>query len=119
MEDTIAAIATAYGEAGIGVVRISGKDALPLLEKIFKSGSLGEERLMRYGHIVDPSTGHVIDESMAVYFKGPRSYTAEDVVEIYCHGSLIALKNTLAAARMYSCSSSLKVAVNAIGTAPS
>ncbi len=112
MEDTIAAIATAYGEAGIGVVRISGKDALPLLEKIFKSGSREEagekarredgnsvpERLMRYGHIVDPSTGHVIDESMAVYFKGPRSYTAEDVVEIYCHGSLIALKNTLAVA---------------------
>ena len=111
MEDTIAAISTAYGEGGIGIVRVSGSGSLPLLEKIFIRGekkseeeSVGERsrtsgiahRQMMYGHVVDPADGHVIDECMAVFFRGPRSYTTEDMAEIYCHGSMVSLKNTLA-----------------------
>lgn len=99
MEDTIAAIATAYGEGGIGIIRISGSDALPLLEDIFvPAGPAAEasDRKLRYGHVEDPEEGKVIDECMAVAMKGPRTYTTEDMAEVYCHGSVVALKNTLA-----------------------
>ena len=103
MEDTIAAIATAYGEGGIGIIRLSGEDSKNILDKIFipKScqykKSIVNKRLY-YGHITDPSNGQVIDEVLAVYMKAPATYTAEDVVEIYCHGSIVALRKTLALA---------------------
>ena len=98
MEDTIAAIATAYGEGGIGIIRISGETALPLLEEIFEPFAQGEKpvnRKMTYGRIVDRQTGQTVDECLAVYMKGPRTYTAEDVVEIDCHGSVVSLRRTL------------------------
>ena len=110
MEDTIAAISTAYGEGGIGIVRVSGSESLPLLRKIFVAAGSADsgqqvtavdelqDRRMMYGHIVDPADGHVIDECMAVCFREPRSYTTEDMAEIYCHGSMVSLKNTLALA---------------------
>ena len=93
-EDTIAAISTAYGEGGIGVIRISGDMALDITGRIF-SPEL-RPRVMTYGHIKDDSTGETIDEVMVCYFKAPASYTAEDVVEIQCHGSLISLRKILA-----------------------
>ncbi len=92
-EDTIAAISTAYGEGGIGVIRISGEDTLDIVGKIF-SHEL-EPRKMTYGHIRDNVTGDLVDEVMVCYFKAPASYTAEDVCEIQCHGSLISLKKIL------------------------
>ena len=108
MEDTIAAISTAYGEGGIGIVRISGEEALPLLREVFvPAGSKGNEgrkiasceeltgRVMRYGHILDREEDRLIDECMAVFLKGPKTYTTEDMAEIYCHGSVVSLKNTL------------------------
>lgn len=100
MEDTIAAVATAYGEGGIGIIRISGCDAKPILEKVFVSKrSQNEEpivnRRLRYGHIVDLSNSQIIDEVLTVYMKAPATYTTEDVVEIYCHGSIVALRKTL------------------------
>ena len=112
MEDTIAAIATAPGEGGIGIVRISGEASRAILEKIFSrvkkeyhkqqsvsredekkffflpdamSETIGlpiEPRKMHYGFIYDNFSGELIDEVMAVWFKAPYSYTAEDVVEI-------------------------------------
>lgn len=95
-EDTIAAIATAPGEGGIGIVRISGDKALDILKKIFvPASSKIENRRLSYGHVVDPESGRTIDEVMAVYMKGPLSYTAEDVVEVQCHGSMISLRNIL------------------------
>lgn len=94
MEDTIAAIATAPGEGGIGIIRVSGENALPAVEKVFQGKPL-ENRKLRYGHICDNITGQTIDEVMAVYMKGPHSYTAEDVVEIQCHGSVVALRKIL------------------------
>lgn len=103
MEDTIAAIATAYGEGGIGIIRISGEGAKDVLDRIFvpkqnqRKESIVNKRLC-YGHIVDPARGQVIDEVLAVYMKAPFTYTTEDVVEIYCHGSVVALRKTLSLA---------------------
>lgn len=95
-EDTIAAVATAAGEGGIGIVRISGDEALDILNKVFVPVSKNiTNRVLSYGHIKDPATGKVIDEVMSVFMKGPHSYTAEDVVEIQCHGSSVSLRKIL------------------------
>ncbi|MCQ2546352.1 MAG: tRNA uridine-5-carboxymethylaminomethyl(34) synthesis GTPase MnmE [Clostridia bacterium] len=91
MNDTIAAIATAYGEGGIGIIRISGPEAREILSGIF-DGKIQNRRLS-YGHVYDGE--QIIDEVMAVYMKAPASYTAEDVVEINCHGSMVSLLKTL------------------------
>lgn len=93
--ETIAAISTAWGEAGISVVRLSGPEAAELAGKALRTSTpLAEAppRTMIYGHLVDLE-GKVLDEILAVRFQGPRSYTAEDVAEIHCHGgSLVAQK---------------------------
>ncbi len=98
MEDTIAAIATPYGEGGIGIIRISGSDSLRILSDIFEfNGSSCEfqNRRLTYGRIIDKDENRIIDEVLAVYMKGPGTYTAEDVVEINCHGSIVSLRKTL------------------------
>ena len=97
MDDTIAAVATAYGEGGIGIIRISGEKSLDILEEIFEFHGIEEivNRRMTYGKIVDRDNGQTIDEVLAVYIKGPATYTAEDVVEINCHGSTVSLRKTL------------------------
>lgn len=99
MESTIAAIATSPGESGIGIIRISGEESLNILNKIFYPASKNLEpkdnhRQLIYGHIKD-ERGHIIDEVLAVYFPAPKTYTAEDVVEIDCHGGIVPLSNTL------------------------
>jgi tRNA modification GTPase len=106
MEDTIAAIATAYGEGGIGIIRLSGEDAKAILDKIFipKQNQYAESivnKRLYYGHVIDPVGKHMVDEVLAVYMKAPATYTSEDVVEIYCHGSIVALRKTLALALKY------------------
>lgn len=100
MEDTIAAIATAYGEGGIGIIRISGEESKKILNKIFRPKNLDNiqsivNKRLYYGHIVDPDNQKTIDEVLAVYMKKPATYTTEDIVEIYCHGSVVSLKKTL------------------------
>ena len=97
-DDTVAAVATAMGEGGIGIVRISGERALEILNKVFCSvkKSPVENRKLTYGFVEDNFTGEKIDEVMAVYMKAPHSYTAEDVVEIQCHGSIVSLRKILA-----------------------
>ena len=106
--DTIAAISTAYGEAGIGVIRISGEEARDIALRVFvpaakERAALKEglsasliPRYMHYGHICDPLDGRVLDEALCVYMPGPHSYTGEDVVEIQCHSSLMSLREILA-----------------------
>jgi tRNA modification GTPase len=84
MEDTIAAIATAYGEGGIGIIRLSGEEAKAILDKIFvpKQNEYKESivnRRLYYGHIVDPSNSQVVDEVLAVYMKAPSTYTTEEL----------------------------------------
>ena len=95
-EDTIAAISTAYGEGGIGIIRVSGDEAFSVVQKIF-TGKL-KEREMVYGHVFDPETKATIDEVMVCCFRGPKSYTAEDLCEIQCHGSVVSLKKILSLA---------------------
>lgn len=97
MEDTIAAVATAPGESGIGIIRISGEAAGKVLRTVFKPAhpEKMENRKMSYGHILDPNTGAVIDEVLCVFMKGPLTYTAEDTAEINCHGGMIPLRKTL------------------------
>lgn len=98
IDDTIAAIATAPGEGGIGILRISGEKSLKVAEEIFKSmsgKSIKEynKRTLIYGNIVDDE--NVIDEVLLAYMKGPNSYTGEDVIEINCHGGFISVKKIL------------------------
>ena len=98
MYDTIAAISSAPGEGGIGIIRISGEDALSISQGIFraKSGKNIDQyspRTMVYGNIF--SGDDVVDEALVVYMKGPNSYTKEDVVEINCHGGYVSLKRIL------------------------
>ncbi|MDO4792579.1 MAG: tRNA uridine-5-carboxymethylaminomethyl(34) synthesis GTPase MnmE [Filifactor alocis] len=97
IDDTIAAIATAPGEGGIGIIRISGKLALEVGEGVFSSfrgKKLGDHpgRLL-YGHIVKQE--EKLDEVLAVYLKAPHTYTTEDVVELHCHGGMIATRLVL------------------------
>ena len=98
IDDTIAAIATAPGEGGIGIIRISGEKSLQVAQSIFKSksGKMIKDyntRTLIYGNIVDGEK--VIDEVLLAYMKGPNSYTAEDVIEINCHGGFISVKKIL------------------------
>lgn len=93
--DTIAAIATALGEGGISIIRVSGDKALNIVSSIFKGkNSRGLEDIrpytMRYGFIIDKETNEVLDEVIVSFMKGPRSFTAEDTVEINCHGGIYA-----------------------------
>ena len=95
--DTIAAIATAPGTGGIGIIRISGPDALSLLEHIFlphKSPSTYASHRLYYGSVTNGS-GRVLDEALAVYMRAPHTYTCEDVVELQCHGSYVVLQEIL------------------------
>lgn len=93
IEDTIAAISTPLGKSGIGVVRLSGKDSLKITESILLSGKEDiEDRVPTLGSLFEPKTGQKLDQALVTYFKSPRSYTGEDVVEISCHGSPVILK---------------------------
>ena len=95
--DTIAAIATALGESAIGIVRLSGDEAIEIASKIFKGKNLNnvDSHTINYGHIIDPETGKVIDEVMVSVMKAPRSYTTEDSVEINSHGGIMAIQRVL------------------------
>jgi tRNA modification GTPase len=98
VQDTIAAIATPLGRGAIGVIKISGEDALPILKKLFKPKSSRcsfESRKIYYGEIVDFRSGEVVDEVLCVYMKAPYTYTREDVVEIYAHGGPLLLRKIL------------------------
>ncbi|OGP55925.1 MAG: tRNA uridine-5-carboxymethylaminomethyl(34) synthesis GTPase MnmE [Deltaproteobacteria bacterium RBG_13_52_11] len=96
--DTIAAIATPYGEGGIGIVRISGPEATRIAERIFRprrgSTTLATHHI-RYGEIVDPERGRVIDEVLLTFMAAPKTYTRQDVVEINCHGGFGVLQRVL------------------------
>ncbi len=97
-EDTIAAIATPMGRAGIGIVRISGPQALSIAEELFKPKRplkhLKSHRLY-LGYIQEPETGRVVDEVLLSFMKAPHSYTREDVVEINCHSGFVLLSRIL------------------------
>ena len=98
-EATIAAIATPPGPGGIGVIRVSGPAALPVLQALFRPrnppATYHSHRLY-YGHVVAPASGVALDEALAVFMRAPQTYTREDVVELQCHGSFLVLQEILA-----------------------
>ncbi len=97
-EETIAAISTPPGAGGIGIIRISGEQALPLLKTIFLPKRLNcsyQSHKFYYGHVHQPDQGKILDEVLVVYMAAPHTYTREDVVEIHCHGSFLVLQNVL------------------------
>jgi tRNA modification GTPase len=104
--DTIAAIATPPGIGGVGIVRLSGPEALEIALRLFKRPAhrtepatwQPESHRLYYGHIVQPQSGQVLDEVLLAYMRGPRSYTAEEVVEIQAHGGPLLLRRILDAA---------------------
>ena len=98
--NTIAAIATAMSSSGIGIVRISGEESFHIIDRIFKGKGKEEKKLsvepshtIHYGHIYDGD--EIIDEVLVMIMRGPRSYTAEDTVEIDCHGGVLVTKKVL------------------------
>lgn len=97
--DTIAAIATALTSSGIGIIRISGSEAFYIADKVFKPKNkekkINEEKTytVHYGHICDGYD--LIDEVLLLVMRGPHSYTAEDTVEIDCHGGVLVMKRIL------------------------
>ena len=98
--DTICGIATAQGEGGIAIIRVSGSKSLDIVGKIFQGKNKFDINTMKtytmkYGNIIDISSGEVIDEVIISYMKGPRSFTAEDVVEINCHGGVVSTNRVL------------------------
>ncbi len=96
--DTIAAVATPIGQAGIGIVRISGPLALPIAKRIFKPrnpANTFQTHQLVLGHLVDPSSGQMLDEVLLCFMKAPHSYTREDVVEINSHSGYLLLSTIL------------------------
>jgi tRNA modification GTPase len=96
-DDTISAIATPPGEGGIGIVRLSGPAALPITQQLFRPFKTGPLRShhVRYGHIVEPNSGKVVDEVLFTLMRAPHSFTREDVVELSCHGGALPLQRIL------------------------
>ncbi|GGK33742.1 tRNA modification GTPase MnmE [Caldalkalibacillus thermarum] len=96
--DTIAAIATPMGEGGIAIVRVSGPEAIAVVDKLYrgrKKLSTVDSHTIHYGHLVDPQTGERIEEVLVTVMRAPRTYTREDVVEVNCHGGLVSVRRVL------------------------
>jgi tRNA modification GTPase len=96
-DETIAAISTPPGEAGVGIVRLSGPRALEIAGEMFVSprGRGLKPHRMVYGFLRDPESGEHVDEVLVSFMRAPRSYTREDVVEINCHGGIVPLRRAL------------------------
>ena len=96
MADTIIALATPFGRSGIGVIRLSGADALSYTQRLVNDTNLDiKPRRTRLTQLLDPDTSEIIDEAILTYFKAPHSFTGEDVVEISCHGSPVLLRQVI------------------------
>ena len=95
--DTIAAISTPLGEGAIGIVRISGSDALAIAQKIYRGKDLSrvESHTLNYGHIVDPQNDEVLDEVMVGVMLAPKTFTREDIIEINTHGGIAVTNEVL------------------------
>ncbi len=104
LDDTITAISSPIGEGGIGIVKMSGPDVLPIIRAIFAPGAAETpadpawepvSHHLYHGHIVDPETQETVDEVLISYMKAPHTYTRQDVGEINCHGGLVPLRRVL------------------------
>lgn len=98
--DTICAIATPIGEGGISIIRISGNNALDMASSIFRPKNKQDIKnmktyTMRYGNVINAENNEIVDDVILSYMKGPYSYTGENVVEINCHGGVVATNRVL------------------------
>lgn len=93
--NTVCAISTSIGRAGLGIVRMTGDESFEILKKVFSNSENIKNRKLTYGHIIENDT--TIDEVLVAYMKAPHTYTREDVVEIYCHGGVVAVRAVLQA----------------------
>jgi tRNA modification GTPase len=91
--DTIVALSTPSGRSGIGVIRVSGDDALKILRSLILDESYDPTpNLLSLKSLIDPDSGETLDQALVCYFKTPHSFTGEDVVELHCHGSPVLLR---------------------------
>lgn len=96
--DTIAAVATPLGEGGIAVIRVSGPEAIEVVDKIYKGKqmlSTVDSHTIHYGHLHDPQTNERVEEVLISVMKAPRTFTREDVVEVNCHGGIVSVERVL------------------------
>lgn len=96
--DTITSISTPMGEGAIGIVRLSGPEAVEIGDKLYK----GKKKLkdvpshtINYGHIIDPETDEVVEEVMISVLRAPKTFTREDIIEINCHGGILTINRIL------------------------
>ena len=97
-QDTIAALVTAVGESSVGIIRISGPEAVKIAAKIYQGKSdllTADTHTIHYGYVYDWKHDKKIDEALFMLMRGPRSFTGEDVVEVQCHGGMVVLKQVL------------------------
>ena len=97
-QDTIAALVTAVGESSVGIIRISGPQAVAIAQKIYRGRAdlqTADSHTIHYGYVYDWRQQKKIDEALFLLMRGPRSFTGEDVVEVQCHGGMVVLKQTL------------------------
>lgn len=98
LDDTIVAIATPLGSGGVGIIKLSGPQAKPIVEQIFRPMHQPADlkpRYLHFGQIRHPQTGTLIDEALIAFMPGPHSYTRQDVVEIQSHGGTVVLQEIL------------------------
>ncbi len=95
MSEVIVALATPFGRSGIGVIRLSGSGAFDIASGLTGGAFSSMPRIAVLRQIVEPATGEPIDEALITYFRGPNSFTGEDVIEVSCHGSPIVLRRVV------------------------
>ena len=97
LQDTIAGIATAMGEGAISIIRVSGDDSISIVSKLFRGKDLVTvpSHTINYGYIYDPETNKKIDEVLVSVMRAPKTFTAEDVIEINCHGGILVTNKIL------------------------
>ncbi|HHM3554799.1 TPA: tRNA uridine-5-carboxymethylaminomethyl(34) synthesis GTPase MnmE [Staphylococcus aureus] len=96
--DTITSISTPMGEGAIGIVRLSGPQAVEIADKLYKGKHLLNDvpsHTINYGHIIDPESKEVIEEVMASVLRAPKTFTREDIIEINCHGGILTINRVL------------------------
>ncbi|HCU7391261.1 TPA: tRNA uridine-5-carboxymethylaminomethyl(34) synthesis GTPase MnmE [Staphylococcus aureus] len=96
--DTITSISTPMGEGAIGIVRLSGPQAVEIVDKLYKGKHLLNDvpsHTINYGHIIDPESKEVVEEVMVSVLRAPKTFTREDIIEINCHGGILTINRVL------------------------
>ncbi|HCW9248260.1 TPA: tRNA uridine-5-carboxymethylaminomethyl(34) synthesis GTPase MnmE [Staphylococcus aureus] len=102
--DTITSISTPMGEGAIGIVRLSGPQAVEIADKLYKGKHLLNDvpsHTINYGHIIDPESKEVVEEVMVSVLRAPKTFTREDIIEINCHGGILTINRVLELTMIY------------------